>query len=74
MSKNLSGDYLKDSITLHFVPLGAHLVYIGHQCRANGRPWTQNVGPWKVEMTFQKIEYWLYMYRVFQRMMNFGEV
>ena len=33
------------SIALHFVPMGAHLIYIGHPCRPNGRPWTQNVGP-----------------------------
>ena len=38
----------KDSvvcIALHFVSMGAHLVYIGHPCRSNGRPWAQNVGP-----------------------------
>ena len=34
------------SRALHFVPMGAHLVYIGHPCRPNGRPWAQNVGPW----------------------------
>ena len=33
-------------IALHFVPMGAHLVYIRHPCRPNGRPWTQNVGLW----------------------------
>ena len=33
------------SRALHFVPMGAHLVYIGHQCRPHGRPWAQNVGP-----------------------------
>ena len=25
--------------------MGAHLIYIGHTCRPNGRPWGQNVGP-----------------------------
>ena len=35
-----------ESRALHFVPLGAHLVYIGHPFRPNGRPWAQNVGPW----------------------------
>ena len=31
---------------LHVVPMGAHLVYMGAQCRPNGRPWAQNVGLW----------------------------
>ena len=30
---------------LHIVPMGVHLVYIGHPCRPDGRPWAQNVGP-----------------------------
>ena len=29
---------------LHFVPMVAHLVCMGAQCRPNGRPWAQNVG------------------------------
>ena len=28
----------------HFVPMGAHLVYISRVTRPNGRPWAQNVG------------------------------
>ena len=35
---------LMDIRALHFVPTGAHFVYIGHPCRPNGRPWAQNVG------------------------------
>ena len=27
----------------HCVPMGAHLVHMGAQCRSNGRPWAQNV-------------------------------
>ena len=27
----------------HFVLMGTHLVYMGAQCRPNGRPWAQNV-------------------------------
>ena len=27
-----------------FLPMGAHLVCMGVQCRPNGRPWAQNVG------------------------------
>ena len=34
----------KTIIALHFVPMGAHLVYMGAECIPNGRPWTQNVG------------------------------
>ena len=29
---------------LHMVRMGAHSVYMGAQCRPNGRPWAQNVG------------------------------
>ena len=35
-----------DIRALHFVPMGVHLVYMGAQCRSNGRPWAQNVGLW----------------------------
>ena len=28
------------------MPMGAHGAYMGTQCRANGRPWAQNVGLW----------------------------
>ena len=31
------------SRAIHFVPMSAHLVYMGAQCRPNGRPWAQNV-------------------------------
>ena len=31
-------------MALHFVPMGAHFVYMGAQCTPNGLPWAQNVG------------------------------
>ena len=43
----------------HFVPMDAHLVDMGAQCRPNGRPWAQNVWLWRVWKDVLGVQRWL---------------